>query len=489
MERYAADRPVLQLVRPPHGREAHDLAADRRRRCTRSCPRSTTAGWPSGLRIVANARARAAPRAPARSTTRWTSASTTGPDVNRDPLPLRARRPATRRAATTRVVSREPDRRLHRDRARASCRSKEYYGRWRTFPDTCDYSFQETRPVGVTRTLLRRRRSSRAPTPTAGTRVDAVAGAAAMFEALMPALFVPEERWAPRQLGRRTTRCTVARADPPRAERGRLRLLGLLAVQHARGRLRRLRRRRRSAWTRTAYPSNEDQHAGRPRLRRAARTAPAKPDPPPSAYTNGVVTPHAAFLALRYAPARRRSPTSRRLAARLPGPVRQVGLPRQRQRRHRRASSDSYLSLDQGMIMAALGNALGGDVLRRAFATRDLERALRPVIGVEEFGATPRGCTITGTPGPDRAARHARRRRHLRPRRRRPRSTAAAATTRSSATRGATGWRAATADDTLYGDDGDDDAVGRQTATTCCRAAPGADRLDGGRRQDTEQGG
>ena len=29
---------------------------------------------------------------------------------------------------------------------------------------------------------------------------------------------------------------------------------------------------------------------------------PAKPDPPPSAYTNGVVTPHASFLALRYAP-------------------------------------------------------------------------------------------------------------------------------------------------------------------------------------------
>ena len=26
---------------------------------------------------------------------------------------------------------------------------KEYYGRWRTFPDTCDYSFQETRPIGV----------------------------------------------------------------------------------------------------------------------------------------------------------------------------------------------------------------------------------------------------------------------------------------------------------------------------------------------------
>ncbi len=49
--------------------------------------------------------------------------------------------------------------------------------------------------------------------------------------------------------------------------------------------------------------------------------------------------------------------------------------------------SGSYLSLDQGMIMAALGNALDRDVLRRAFGDRALERGLRPVIGVEEFGA------------------------------------------------------------------------------------------------------
>ena len=34
----------------------------------------------------------------------------------------------------------------------------------------------------------------------------------------------------------------------------------------------------------------------------AARAATREPDPPPSAYTNGVVTPHAAFLALRYRP-------------------------------------------------------------------------------------------------------------------------------------------------------------------------------------------
>ena len=48
------------------------------------------------------------------------------------------------------------------------------------------------------------------------------------------------------------------------------------------------------------YPSNNDRtliDLGWPGCRRAGA-----PDPPPSAYTNGVVTPHAAFLALRYAP-------------------------------------------------------------------------------------------------------------------------------------------------------------------------------------------
>ena len=39
--------------------------------------------------------------------------------------------------------------------------------------------------------------------------------------------------------------------------------------------------------------------------------------------------------------------------------------------------------------MAALGNALGGDVLRRGFADRELRRALRPVIGVEQFTTAP----------------------------------------------------------------------------------------------------
>jgi hypothetical protein len=52
--------------------------------------------------------------------------------------------------------------------------------------------------------------------------------------------------------------------------------------------------------------------------------------------------------------------------------------------------SDSYLSLDEGIIMAAIGNALGKDMLRRAFADRQFKQALQPVISIEQFNAGPR---------------------------------------------------------------------------------------------------
>ena len=48
-----------------------------------------------------------------------------------------------------------------------------------------------------------------------------------------------------------------------------------------------------------------------------------------------------------------------------------------------------YLSLDQAMIMGAVGNVLADDDIRRAFSTRTVEKRLRPVIGIEEFGAGP----------------------------------------------------------------------------------------------------
>lgn len=114
---------------------------------------------------------------------------------------------------------------------------------------------------------------------------------------------------------------------------------------------------------------------------------PAKPDPAASAYTNGVVTPHAAFLALRYAP-RATLANLRRLALDFPGLYGEWGF-RDSVNVQTERVSDSYLSLDQGMIMPALGNALGDDILRRAFADRELKRNVQPVIGIERFNTAP----------------------------------------------------------------------------------------------------
>ena len=51
--------------------------------------------------------------------------------------------------------------------------------------------------------------------------------------------------------------------------------------------------------------------------------------------------------------------------------------------------SPYYLALDQGLIMAAIGNVPAQDMLRDAFVTRKFQRALQPVIKVERFNAGP----------------------------------------------------------------------------------------------------
>ncbi|HEY2602568.1 MAG TPA: glucoamylase family protein [Thermoleophilaceae bacterium] len=261
---------------------------------------------------------------------------------------------------------------------------KEYYGTWRTFPDTCDYRFQETKPVGVTRSY---------------DGVDVFEGAypydgmlvtpswgGSMFEALMPDLFVPEERWAPQSWGVNhplTVRAQIYHGlheagygywgfSPSNTPEGGYAAYGVDAI----------------GMNPDGNPSNEDNtlvdhgFAGCP-------GRDPKPDPPQSAYTNGVVTPHASFLALRYAPNEALANLAG-LARNFPGLYGKWGF-RDSVNVGSGAVSGSYLSLDQGMIMAALGNALGDDVLRKDFAGPDFEQALRPVIGQEQFGASATG--------------------------------------------------------------------------------------------------
>jgi hypothetical protein len=48
---------------------------------------------------------------------------------------------------------REPHRQLSRHR-QGEIPQREYFGAWRSFPDSCDWSWQETRPVGFQRSYF-----------------------------------------------------------------------------------------------------------------------------------------------------------------------------------------------------------------------------------------------------------------------------------------------------------------------------------------------
>ena len=106
---------------------------------------------------------------------------------------------------------------------------------------------------------------------------------------------------------------------------------------------------------------------------------------PNPTYGDGVVTPHASFLAMMF---ERGEATANLIRIQ-----KQLGayggggfFDAVAVRRHDRPA----LPLARpGDGHGRLGNVLGKDVLRRAFSTPDVETALRPVIGIEEFGAGP----------------------------------------------------------------------------------------------------
>jgi hypothetical protein len=270
--------------------------------------------------------------------------------------------------------------------AKGEIPAKAVYGSFRAFP-----SCLETEASGPTHTYFGVSVFDGA-LPYNGTMVTPSWGGS-MFEALMPALFVPEERWAPGSWGVNHPLTVAAQIhhgleeagygywgfSPANIPEGGYDVFGVDGIGS----------------NPDGYFSNED----RTGIDHGCPDRPATDDPPQSAYTNGVVTPHAAFLGLRYRP-HATTDNLRRLARDFAiytplGFLDSVNVDTDE-------VSDSYLSLDQGMIMAALGNALGHDVLRKAFATRRFEDRLRPVIGVEEFGSSPRPCTITGTEAADR---------------------------------------------------------------------------------------
>ena len=358
--------------------------------------------------------------------------------------------------------------------------SRAYYGRWRSFPDSCDWSWQETRPLGFHRSYFGVDVFEGAY-PYNGTRVTPGWGGS-MFESLMPALFVPEERWGPGSWGPNHPLTVAAQIhhglvqagygywgfSPSNIPEGGYDAYGVDGI----------------GMNPDGYPSNEARTMVDPGFADCPGR-PAQPEPPPSAYTNGVVTPHAAFLALRYAPAETLA-NLQRLTRDFPGLYGQWGF-RDSVNVGTGTVSTAYLSLDQGMIMAAIGNALAGDMLRSAFAGSEERRALRPLMGVEEFNDDPRGCTITGTAGDD----------HL---------VGTPGDDVICAGGGDDVVVAGGGNDTVFGDGGDDvisggdgddtlyggpgdDRVGGDGGADVLSAGPGDDRLDGGTGGDFLEGG
>ena len=198
-----------------------------------------------------------------------------------------------------------------------------------------------------------------------------------MFEALMVPLFVPEETWGPRR-GASTTRCTcgprssTASTRPATATGASRRPTTPPAATAS------------TAWTRSAWtPPATPPTRSAPTGTSPSRAAPTEPgEPAPTSYGDGVVTPHASFLALRYAPEAALANLSKlREHFDVYGPGRVL-------RRGRGAQRDGlpqYLALDQGMIIAALGNELTGDDLRALRLPRRMEHKLRPLMAMESF--------------------------------------------------------------------------------------------------------
>jgi hypothetical protein len=258
---------------------------------------------------------------------------------------------------------------------------RHYFGTWRSFPATCDWSWQETKPLGFYHTYLGVAVFEGAY-PYAGMRLVPSWGGS-MFEALMPALFVPEDQWGPRSWAINHPLTVQAQIhhgleeaeygywgfSPANIPEGGYATYGVDGL----------------GMNPDGYPSNNDQtfvDHGFPGCPGREPT----PDPAPSAYTNGVVTPHAAFLALRWAP----KATIENLAnLERDFEIYTTWGFRDSVNVHTRVVSDYYLALDQGMIMGAIGNALAQDMLRETFVTPEFRRALLPVIAVETFNAGP----------------------------------------------------------------------------------------------------
>jgi len=246
---------------------------------------------------------------------------------------------------------------------------------WRTFPATCDWGWPEMQPQGVTRTYLGVDVYEGHYTYRGMDIVPSWGGS--MFEALMVPLLIPEEEWGAKSWGINHPLYVRAQIEhgleeagygywgfsPSNDPAGGYREYGVDQI----------------GMNPDGYSSDQERTTvdyGFGECRPPGETDPE--------YGQGVVTPHASFLALDYQPE-----AALENLAKIRADFDSYG----RYGFYDAVNvatgqvSEYYLALDQGMIMAAIGNELRNDSLQRYFVKGEITTAIKPLLEMEEFTA------------------------------------------------------------------------------------------------------
>lgn len=263
--------------------------------------------------------------------------------------------------------------------------AEHYFGGWRTFPDTCPWNWPETRPIGewVDYVVDGKTLHVFEGAYAYGDQLVVPTWGGSSFEAFMVPLVVPEEEWGPASWG--VTHPLYAEAmieygldeagygywgfspsSDPMVDGG-YREYGIDYVG--------------------MEPNGYTSDVQKLTLANEGWDDPtcSRPATEIAAYGHGVVTPHAAAIALDFAP-EAAFENLVNLETDFPGLYGAGGF-KDAVNVATGDVADRYLSLDQGMLMAAIANELRNDRLQRYFSRGAVEHALRPLMAMEEFGA------------------------------------------------------------------------------------------------------
>ena len=259
--------------------------------------------------------------------------------------------------------------------AEGSIPATALYGTHRTMPPGCDWAWQEQLPTGTTRTYQGFDVWEGVYTYAGMSFVPSWGGS--MFESLMPDLLVPETKWGAKSW-RLNHPITVAVQKHHGLVDAGYGAWGFSPASNPFGAYAEygvdLGGMRSDGYMSDVEKTDVD-------IDRPGCTTGTNPDPE---FGDGVVTPHASFLALPYD----RDGVLTNLEGietNLAGYGRggfydsvAVGSG---------TVAERYLSLDQSMIMAAIGNELTGDSLKEYFVDREMEKRLRPAMAAQVFSS------------------------------------------------------------------------------------------------------